>query len=257
MTVRGVLLDLEGVLYQGDAPIPGAVEAVRRLGDAGLGLRFLTNTTTRPRSHIVARMRAIGFAVDPADVFSPAMAAGRSLRRAGVHRIHLAAPESLAADFTGFELVDERVDAVVLGDLHTEFTWLRLNRLFGMLLAGARLVALHKNRFCRREEGLGLDLGPFVAALEYAAGTTAAVMGKPSPAFFAMALESLGLAADETVMVGDDIEADIGGARAAGIYAVQVETGKYSPRDRAHPSIAPDARIRSIRELPELIRQLT
>ncbi len=256
MTIRGVLLDLEGVLYEKDAPIDGAVDAVRRLRAAGLALCFLTNTTTRPRSHILGRMRDMGFEVDLAEVFSPAIAAGRALGHARVSRVHLAAPDSLAEDFAGFTLVDEDPEAVVMGDLYTGFSWQRLNRLFAMLLGGARLVALHKNRYCRRDEGIALDLGPFVAALEYAAGTAAELMGKPSAAFFAMALDALGVEARETVMVGDDLEADIGGAQAAGIYAVQVETGKYSPRDHEHLGVTPDTRVPSIRELPRLVEGL-
>ena len=117
-------------------------------------------------------------------------------------------------------------------------------------------MALHKNRFCRRAEGLSLDVGPFVAALEYAAGTEAAIMGKPSPAFFHMALESLGLAPGEVVMVGDDIEADIGGAQDAGLRAIQVETGKYSDRDREHPTVTPDECIASVVDLPALIARM-
>ena len=253
MAIRGVLLDLEGVLYQGDMPVDGAVEAVKRLHDQNLGLSFLTNTTTRPRSHIVGRMRDMGFEIDAVDVFSPAMAAGRFLTRAGITRVHLAAPESLAEDFAGFSLMDTVSDAVVMGDLHTGFSWQRLNSIFEMLLGGARLIALHRNRYCRRDGALALDLGPFVAALECAAGTTAEVMGKPSSAFFDMAIDALGLGADEVAMVGDDIEADIGGAQQAGLLAVQVETGKYSPRDRAHVTITPDAWIPSIVELPELV----
>ena len=256
MMVRGVLLDLEGVLYQGDEPIDGARGAVVALGEAGLGLRFLTNTTTKPRSDIRARMTAMGFAVAIDDMFSPAMAAGRYLEQAGVARIHLAAPDGLAEDFSGFALVDDEPEAVVIGDLYTGFSWQRLNRLFQMVLGGARIVALHKNRFCRRAEGLSLDVGPFVAALEYAAGTDAAIMGKPSPEFFRMALESLRLAPGEVVMVGDDIEADIGGAHDAGLRAIQVETGKYSPRDREHMVVTPDVRIASIADLPALIARL-
>lgn len=200
----GVLLDLEGVLYQDGRPIDGAIDAVAALRDRGLAIRFLTNTTTRPRGDIHATMLAMGFKAARGDIFSPAMAAGSFLKDAGVTRIHLA----------------------------------------------ARLVALHKNRYCQRGDGRALDLGPFVAALEYAADIEADVMGKPSPAFFAMALASLGLAAGDVVMVGDDIEADIGGAQGAGLRAVQVETGKYSAQDLRHARIAPDGRIPSITGLP-------
>ncbi len=257
MALRGVLLDLEGVLYQDGRPIDGASGAVAALRESGIALRVLTNTTTRPRRDIRAAMQAMGFDAALDDIFSPAMAARRFLESAGVTRIHLAAPRGLAEDFEGFTLVEDDPEAVVIGDLHSDFSWRRVNRLYGMLRGGARLVALHKNRYCRREDGLALDLGPFVVALEYAAAVEAEIMGKPSPAFFAMALASLGLGAGDVVMVGDDIEADIGGAQGAGLRAVQVETGKYSAHDLRHPRIAPDGRIPSVAGVPAFMAGMT
>lgn len=256
MALGGILLDLEGVLYQDGRPIDGAVGAVAALRDSGLAIRFLTNTTTRPRGDIRSAMQAMGFDAALDDIFSPAMAARRFLESLGVTRLHLAAPQGLTEDFEGFTLVGDNPEAVVIGDLHTDFSWRRVNLLYGMLRGGARLVALHKNRYCQREDGLALDLGPFVAALEYAAAIEADIMGKPSRAFFAMALASLGLDAGEVVMVGDDIEADIGGAQAAGLRAVQVETGKYSAHDRRHQRIAPDGRIPTIAGLPAMIEAI-
>lgn len=253
MALSGVLLDLEGVLYQDGRPIDGAGDAVAGLREKGLAIRFLTNTTTRPRGDILATMAAMGFEATADDIFSPAMAAGRFLEAAGVSRIHLAAPPGLAEDFAGFTLVEDDPEAVVIGDLHGDFSWRRVNGLYAMLRGGARLVALHKNRYCKRGDDLALDLGPFVAALEYAAAMEADVMGKPSPAFFAMALASLGLDAGGVVMVGDDIEADIGGAQGAGLRAVQVETGKFSPQDLNHGRITPDGRIPSIAALPAFL----
>ena len=257
MALRGVLLDLEGVLYQDGRPIDGAIGAVAALRESGIAIRFLTNTTTRPRRDIRASMHAMGFDAALDDIFSPAMAARRFLESAGVTRIHLAAPPGLAEDFEGFTLAEDDPEAVVIGDLHSDFSWRRVNRLYGMLRGGARLVALHKNRYCRREDGLALDLGPFVVALEYAAAVEAEIMGKPSPAFFAMALASLGLDAGDVVMVGDDIEADIGGAQGAGLRAVQVETGKYSALDLTHPRIAPHGRIPSVAGLPAFMAGMT
>ncbi len=256
MMVRGLLLDLEGVLYQEGEAIPGALEAIRSVAERGLALRFLTNTTIRPRGEIVARTQAMGFDVEPAQVFTPALAAGHVLAREGVRRLHLAAPPALAEDFAAFELVDEDPEAVVIGDLHTGFTWGRLDGLFRMLLDGARLVALHRNRFCRRGAHLALDLGPFVAALEYSAGTEALVVGKPSESFFSSAVEDMGLDGSDVVMVGDDIEADIGGALAAGLKAVQVQTGKYSPRDDDHPRVHASGRVPSIADLPRWLAEV-
>ncbi len=178
------------------------------------------------------------------------MAAARALEAEGLRKLHLAAAPSLAEDVAGFELVDEAPEAVVLGDLYRDFTWERLNQLFGFLRDGARLIALHKNRVSRRGTEIALDLGPFVAALEYASGREALVVGKPSRAFFELALADLELEAEAVAMVGDDIEADIGGAQAAGLRAIQVETGKFTPVDRDHPRIRPDLRVASIAALP-------
>jgi HAD superfamily hydrolase (TIGR01458 family) len=251
--IRGLLLDLEGVLYESGHVIAGAADAVRELTDAGLKVRYLTNTTTRSRRAIVERLRLMGVFVDPQHLFTPSAAACRLLERDGVEQIHLAAPSAVCEDFAGFGLVEADPEAVVMGDLHEGFTWHRLNQLYQMLRSGARLIALHRNRYCRRESGISLDLGPFVAALEYAADIRADVVGKPARSFFDLVLDDLGLDADEVVMVGDDIEADIGGAQNAGLRAIQVETGKYTPRDREHPTIRPDLVIRSAATLPAAI----
>lgn len=251
MTVQGILLDLEGVLYVSGAPVVGAAETVRILTERGYEIRGLTNTTTKPRRRISEFLAGMGIDLPPDRIVSPATAAAIVFAELGFRRLHLAADPSLAEDFEQFDLVDDTPDAVVLGDLHKDFTWDRIDGLLRMLLGGARLVALHRNRVCRRDKGISLDLGPFVAALEYAAGTEAVVVGKPTLDFFELALAHLGVPAENALMVGDDIEADIGGALAAGIDAYQVRTGKYTERDDAHPLIKPSARLVSVAELPE------
>jgi ribonucleotide monophosphatase NagD (HAD superfamily) len=145
--IRGLLLDLEGVLYESGHSIAGAADAVRELADAGLRIRYLTNTTTRSRRAIVERLRSMGVFVDPRHLFTPSAAACRLLERDGIRRLHLAAPSALCEDFAVFELVEADPEAVVMGDLHEGFTWHRLNQLFQMLRSRARLVALHRNRY--------------------------------------------------------------------------------------------------------------
>lgn len=256
MPVRAILFDLEGVLYQRETPLPGAIGTVAELHERGLARRFLTNTTTRPRAAIVARMAAMGFVVEAAELFSPPLAARRDLEAAGVRRIHLAAAPELTAEFDGFELVDDGADAVVMGDLGPGYDWDRLNALFAMLVGGARLIALHKNRYWRKKSELILDLGPFVALLEYAAGIEARVVGKPARPFFELALADMEADPATTIMIGDDIESDVAGARNAGLRAVQVRTGKFRPADEARADIQPDARIDSICDLPALLDRL-
>jgi|TARA_R110002124_G_scaffold45163_1_gene136952 HAD superfamily hydrolase (TIGR01458 family) len=254
-TLEGILFDLEGVLYQGGTPIPGAAETLAWARDRGLKTRFLTNTTLRPRAAVWRRLRDMDLPVDADDIVTPAMAAVSLLRDRGLRRVHLAAEPSLAEDFTGFDLVDVDPDAVVMGDLDAGFDRARLSGLAGMLLDGAVLVALHKNRLSRPGGDLIIDLGAYVAALEYAAGVDAVIMGKPSADFFARVLDDMGISAAAGLMIGDDAESDIAGAQAAGLRAVQVMTGKYDPRtaDRA----VPDAMIASVADLPGAIAAWT
>ncbi|MGI9498973.1 MAG: TIGR01458 family HAD-type hydrolase [Geminicoccaceae bacterium] len=253
MDLRGLLLDLEGVLYEDDTPISGVADAMGALAASGLEIRYLTNTTTRPRQAIVDRLTGMGFDLAAEHVFTPCIAAGRLLRRKNLTRIHLAAAPELAEDFSDVEFVDDDPEAIVVGDLYRAFDWDRLNALFRMMQQGAVLVALHKNRYCRRDGEIALDLGPFVAALDYAAGTQAVIVGKPSGLFFDLALAGLGLDAQSVAMVGDDIEADIGGAAQAGMTTIQVKTGKFTLKDRDHPFIRPDHLIGSAAELPSLL----
>ena len=258
MPLRAVLLDLEGVLYQNEAPIEGGRETIGALEARGLPLRYVTNTTTTSRAGVMDRLRAVGLDIDPASLFTPLAAARRVLEDLSAQTIHLAAAPATAADFDGLTLVEDGpVDAVVMGDLYKDYDWDRLNSVFGQVRGGAKLIALHKNRFCRRGSGIGLDAGPFVAAVEYAAGVEALVVGKPSAAFFRLALADLGVAPEHAVMVGDDIEADIGGARDAGLHALQVETGKFTPADLDHARVVPDGRIASIADLLAALEGLT
>jgi HAD superfamily hydrolase (TIGR01458 family) len=127
-----------------------------------------------------------------------------------------------------------------------------LNRAFRLLQANpeATLIALGMTRFWRAQDGIRLDAGPFVAALEFATGRKALVLGKPAEPFFRAAAERLGLPAREIVMVGDDIETDIAGSQKAGLKSVLLCTGKFRPSDLER-GITPDAVLSSIADLPK------
>jgi phospholysine phosphohistidine inorganic pyrophosphate phosphatase len=241
------------VLYVEDEPVPGAIDAVARLRDGGLALRFVTNTTSRGRRRIVERLERLGFGVDAEEVLTPAALAVRHCREHGLRRVALLMPEDVKEDLAGLEEVDEGAQAVVVGDLGARFTPDVLNRAFRLLMDGAELVALQKNRFWRTPEGLALDVGAFVAALEYATACEAVVVGKPAPGFFAAALDVLGAGAHEAAMVGDDVESDVGGALRAGLAGVLVRTGKFR-EDRLRASgVEPTAVVDSIADVPALL----
>lgn len=242
--VRGVLLDLGGVVFTGDRLLPGAAAAVERLRRAGLPLGFLTNTTRRSVRRLVADLRRAGLALEAEEVLSPAQLARRRLIDERLAP-HLLVHENLEEEFAG--LPAGSGEAVVIGDAGERFTYAALNAAYRRLEAGAAFLALAANRNFRDADGaLSLDAGPFVRALEYASGREARVLGKPSREFFRLAVAALGTAPGETAMVGDDAEADVGGAMAAGLIGVLVQTGKYAEGDEARLDPLPDHLARDL-----------
>jgi len=251
--VRGLLIDLEGTVYQDLRLIPGAAEALAGLRERGIPHAFVTNTTSRPRSVLVRELSDLGLAVEPERLFTAPRAALEHLRRRGLRRCHLLLRPALREEFPGIALDDESPEAVILGDLGDEMTFARLNRAFRLLLSGAELITLARNRYWRAEDGLRLDVGAFAAALEYASGRPAVLVGKPDPRFFRAALEWLGVLASEAAVVGDDLESDVGGAQSAGMRGILVRTGKHREEELAGSSVRPDTVLDSLADLPKLL----
>ena len=252
-----VLLDLDGTLYTDAGALPGAVEALAALRRRGVPFRYVTNTTRRSRRRLAERLRSYGFDARPDEIVSAPMACVALLTARGVRRVAAFVAEDTLEDFAAFDLADARPEVVVVGDLGDAWDFATLNRAFLQLLAGASLVALQRDRYWLRGDGLALDAGPFVAALEYATGQTAETVGKPSGAFYAAALATLPapVAAERrrVVMVGDDLWGDVEGAQRAGLTAWMVRTGKFRPDVVAASGITPDRILDSVAELPGLI----
>jgi HAD superfamily hydrolase (TIGR01458 family) len=226
--IKGVLLDLGGVFYVGNELLPGADEAVQALDDAGIPFRFVTNTSRRSRRKLVEKLSAIGFRTTAEQIFTAPLAVRHYLEKNRLRPFLIVHPD-LEEEFAG--LPQEDPDAVVLGDAGEAFCYDRLNTAFRLLMEGAPLLCVGVNRYFREPEGLSLDAGPFVRALEFATATEAQVLGKPAAGFFLDAVADLGCRPHEAVMVGDDVESDVGGALAAGLQGMLVRTGKYRPGD--------------------------
>ncbi|CAD5109078.1 TIGR01458 family HAD-type hydrolase [Zestomonas carbonaria] len=227
--LQAVLLDISGVLHEDGQPLPGAVAAVRTLQDKGYPLRLLTNTSRQGRSAIHRKLAGMGFEVGVEQIFSAPQAVLRHVRERMLRPYCLIHPD-LEEEFA--DLLDQpEPDAVVLGDAGSRFDYPHLDRAFQLLVEGAPLICMGDNRYFHSAGALHLDAGPFVRALEYAAGCTARVLGKPDKAFFAAALNDLGVAAGNALMIGDDVVADVRGALDAGLHACLVRTGKYRPGD--------------------------
>jgi HAD superfamily hydrolase (TIGR01458 family) len=252
--MAAILLDVDGVLHVSGAPIPGAVDAVKRLRSAGHRLRFVTNSTTMARAHLGEQLRGMGFALEDEELQTTGRVAARVLE--GKRVLALTMP-GLLDDLDGLELIGINADAVLIGgcDEGEEpgriFSYLNLNRAFLELEAGAELYCLHRNRWWQTAEGPRLDAGAFVAGLEFAADVDATVLGKPSPEYFAAALEELDADPELAWMVGDDLEGDIAGAQRHGMRTVLVRTGKFRPDDLEGAGVMPDGIVSSIAQLPD------
>ena len=254
MRARALLLDLDGTIFQGGALIPGALETLLFLQNAQIPHRFITNATRMTKKKLVLMLGDMGLSVSLDDIFSAPHAASIYCQNKGYKKILLAVPDrEMEEDFSNFQLVDNNPDAIVLGDMGAGFTFNLINDLFNYILDGSELVAMHKNRFWKSVDGYLLDLGAFVSALEYASGRPASVMGKPNSNLFFLASREWNLPAEKILMVGDDIEADIGGALNAGMTSVLVKTGKFRAETLRSYDIKPSYIIDSIADLPGII----
>lgn len=257
-TMRSVVLDIQGTLLDAsNQEIPGAARALAAIERAGLRVRYVTNIDSVGPATILARLEAAGIPARAEEVFSPVVALLGFLGRQPAASCLFLLPGELTADVSRYAAMPgDRVDFVVVGDLKDGFTYERLNEALRRLREGARLVALNKGRYYLAPGGAVLDTGAFAAALEYAAGTQAYVIGKPSVELLRLALEDMGVRPDEAVMVGDDVTADVGGAHAVGMRSVLVRTGKFTPEALEAASAKPDAVIDSVAGLPEVLGSL-
>ncbi len=255
--MKAILFDLDGVLYQGDRIIEGAIDTLSWCEARGIPHLFVTNTTSKPRRALVERLSGLGISVSAERIFAPPVAARHYLSALqDGEPVALFVRDATREDFDGLALLDDSAEtgagSVVIGDLGEAWSFATLNRAFRLLMSESRpvLVALGMSRYAQGRDGLVLDVAPFVKALEHAADAQAVVMGKPAVAFFDAAVHELGVSSSETVMIGDDIRGDVGGAQKAGLHGVLVRTGKFRTRD-LDGDIRPDALLDSVAQLPQ------
>ena len=276
--VRGLLLDLDGVLILRGAAIPGAVEAVAALDRRGVPFVVVTNTSLFSRAKLAGWAAKQGMPI-PAERIQTALSASAALvhHRYPGRPVYVIASEDARSEFHGSAAVVLDADAaavaekagvpvaaVVLGDSPDQLTKPNLDLAFRLVRNGAALIGMHRNPWWLTPEGPTLDAGTFLVGLEWATKRRAELVGKPSPAFFRVAIERLAaeaasrgeprLARHDLAMVGDDTGTDIGGGRRAGLRTVFVRTGKHGDAELAAAAaarrpIVPDAVAPSIVEV--------
>jgi HAD superfamily hydrolase (TIGR01450 family) len=271
--VRGLLLDLDGVLVLAGKAVPGAPEALGELDRRGFPYLVVTNTSLVSRTTLAKWGRSVGFATPP-DRFQSALSASARLvrREYGDRPVFVIASDDARTEFEGLNVVDAggvdadpgAVAAVVLGDSPDQLTKANLDRAFRLVRGGAALIGMHRNPWWITPEGPTLDAGAFLVALEWATDRRARIVGKPSLPFFRAAIDRLAdeaaalgqprLRRHDLAMVGDDIGSDIRGGRRAGLRTIFVQSGKHGDAELAVAAsgtrgYAPDAVSPSIAEV--------
>lgn len=248
---HGYLLDMDGVIYRGNEPIPGAVEFIQTLRENDVPFLFLTNNSQRTRRDVMTRLRRMGMDVDERHIFTCAMATARFLAKQKPEGTAYVIGEGgllHALHENGYAIVDHDPDYVVVGEGRT-FTMEMMEAAVRMVLRGAKLVATNPDPNCPTPKGPRPGCGAIVAMLEKATGIEAFSVGKPSPVMMREARKALGLTTGQTVMVGDTMETDILGGVQMGYQTVLVLTGGTQPDDLARFAYRPDRVVDSVADL--------
>jgi 4-nitrophenyl phosphatase len=269
--LRLVIFDLDGVIYRGSEPVPGAPELVAWLHASGVAVRFATNNSTVARAGYVARLAEMAITTTEDEIVTSTTATIEHLRTHApdVRRVlgvgapgmeeelreagydvtmagELAASERSGAPIGGY-------DAVIVG-LDPALDYGRLGAAMAAIAGGARFVATNADARYPTPAGFAPGAGATVAAIATATGVDPIVIGKPSPAMFRAIIEASGVDAGECLVVGDNPEADIAGAHRAGCAAILVLTG-VADRGRAE-SLVGEQRPDAIAEDPRAVREL-
>jgi HAD superfamily hydrolase (TIGR01450 family) len=239
-----VLLDLDGCVWIGEEPTPGAVSAVAELRASGKGLAFVTNDGRHGEEDFVRKLWRLGFQAARQEVvtvggavqFVCAGAGWRSAVVIGAAPIHRHVADAGLTILNGSDLA--AAADVVVAAAHDGFDYAELRQATQALARGAALLAAGRDPTFPMPDGPWPATGPVVAALEAATGVPARNVGKPEPDLFRTALDRLG--AGRALVVGDRLDADVAGARAAGVDGAVVLTGATSAAEaaRADPPAA-------------------
>src|SRR5688572_14690085 len=255
MRRHGFLIDMDGVIYRERQLIPGAERFIAQVLDRDVPFAFLTNNSQRTRRDVVTKLARMGIGVSESHIFTCAMATARFLaaQKPGGTALVIGEGGLLQALHTnGYAIVDDDPDYVVVGEGRT-FNMEIVEAAVRMILRGSKLIATNIDPNCPTSHGLRPGCGAIVAMLETATGLKAFSVGKPSPVMMRAARKELGLATDETIMIGDTMETDILGGAQLGFRTVLVLSGGTKPDDLPRYAYRPEIVVGSLAEFADLL----
>ena len=246
----GFLIDLDGVVYVGDAPLPGAPEAISELRRQGKGILFVTNDSRSSREQFRTKLAHMAIDVREDDILTAGRATAEYIVRHESHagRAYVIGTEALKAEARAVGLVvdtkPEESDVVIVGG-HEAFNYDELRTAARLVRQGARLYAPGRDATFPMPDGPWPGTGAVLAAVETASGVSAVVVGKPERHMFDTARELL-VGHDRLVVIGDRVDSDIEGGQRAGIATILIGEAK-SPLSETEPM--PDHTIPSLAAL--------
>jgi len=260
-TLKGVLIDLDGVVYTGRIPIPGAADFLGQARQRGLKFLLVTNNSTTSPELVAERLRTMQINVEPDEILTSAQAAVGYVKlhaEAGA-RVRIVGEAGLRqeAEQQGFVVVEdgEAPAEWVIAGLDRAFTYAKLASATRDIMQGAHFVATNADALLPIEGGLVVPgAGTMIAAIKTATGVEPVVLGKPEPGLFEHGLRRLGgLAAHEVAMIGDRLDTDVDGGRRAGLRTILVLTGVTSPAQAQVAQPPPDAVSPDLASVAQLV----
>ncbi len=241
-SIKGFLIDMDGVLYRGSEPIPGAEEFIGSLKQEGAPFLLLTNNSTRTPAQYLAKLARMGIEVEESHIFTSAQAAALYLERMAPPgaKVYIIGEEGLrvALEEKGYLITDD-ADFVVVG-LDTRLTYDKLKTAALLIRGGAKFIGTNPDKTVPSEEGIIPGNGAILAALEAATGIAPAIVGKPESIIFELALDRLGVGKGEVAIVGDRLETDVLGGHRASLTTILVLSGIASWEELASSPVKPD-----------------
>jgi len=255
-SLRVFFFDLDGVLSVGKSNphYLGGREVIQRLKDSGRKTFVLTNNSTGTRKDVYGSLKRLGFTFEVGEILTSSYLTARYLtRRFGEARFSLIGESGLRQELEAAGHHSSNKPQVVVVGLDRHLSYEKLDDAFRFLRGGAALVGVYGGAVYMSDNGPALSAGPIVKILEFASGKRAAMIGKPSPRMFQLALELANDEASHAVMVGDQIETDVLGARRAGVHTILVLTGVETREAVSHSKIKPDVVIENVDALATLL----
>jgi len=248
---KGLMIDMDGVIYAGEELIKGADIFVKRLLDKKIPFTFLSNNSANSRADAVKKLAKLGIKVTEEHIYSSAMATATFITE---HypgcTAHVLGEGGLLKSLknAGFQMVDEKPDLVILGE-GQEFSLDKVHQAVDMILAGARFIATNRDPSPRREGWNNLGIAATAAMIEEATGREPFVIGKPSPVMMRSAATYMKLKPEQITVIGDTMETDIIGGIYMGFKTILVLSGIADREQLTKYGYRPDLVVDSVDQI--------